>query len=78
MTETDFVSYICAINQNREKMQEKSLYEKEKLMQLSKEFLVETILRLEQDKNYWFNMSQEIMQQRKKDLDELWNLIDKK
>jgi|TARA_R100000084_G_scaffold99084_1_gene53360 hypothetical protein len=59
-------------------MQEKSLYEKEKLMQLSKEFLVETILRLEQDKNYWFNMSQEIMQQRKKDLDELWNLIDKK
>ena len=31
-------------------MQEKSLYEKEKLMQLSKEFLVETILRLEQDK----------------------------
>ena len=59
-------------------MQEKSLYEKEKLMQLSKEFLVETILRLEQDKNYWFNMSQEIMQQRKKDIDELWNLIDKK
>ena len=59
-------------------MQEKSLYEKEKLMQLSKEFLVSTILRLEQDKNYWFNMSQEIMQQRKKDLDELWNLIDKK
>ena len=78
MTETYFVSYICAINQNREKMQEKSLYEKEKLMQLRKEFLVETILRLEQDKNYWFNMSQEIMQQRKKDLDELWNLIDKK
>tara|TARA_R110002020_G_scaffold153345_1_gene332726 strand:- start:573 stop:752 length:180 start_codon:yes stop_codon:yes gene_type:complete len=59
-------------------MQEKSLYEKEKLMQLSKEFLVETILRLEQDKKYWFNMSQEIMQQRKKDLDQLWNLIDKK
>ena len=50
----------------------------EKLMQLSKEFLVETILRLEQDKKYWFDMSQEIMQQRKKDLDELWNLIDKK
>jgi hypothetical protein len=59
-------------------MQEKSLYEKEKLMQLSKEFLVETILRLEQDKKYWFEMSQEIMQQRKKDLNELWNLIDKK
>ena len=59
-------------------MQKKSLYEKEELMQLSKEFLVSTILRLEQDKNYWFNMSQEIMQQRKKDLDELWNLIDKK
>jgi len=59
-------------------MQEKSLYEKEKLMQLSKEFLVETILRLEQDKNYWFNMSQEIMQQRKKDLEQLWNLIDNK
>ena len=59
-------------------MQEKSLYEKEKLMQLSKEFLVETILRLEQDKKYWFDMSQEIMQQRKKDLEQLWNLIDKK
>ena len=56
----------------------KSIYTKEELMQLSKEFLISTILRLEQDKNYWFNMSQEIMQQRKKDIDELWNLIDKK
>ena len=56
----------------------KSIYTEEELMQLSKEFLISTILRLEQDKNYWFNMSQEIMQQRKKDLDELWNLIDKK
>ena len=59
-------------------MKNKSIYTEKELMQLSKEFLVETILRLEQDKNYWFNMSQEIMQQRKKDLDELWNLIDKK
>jgi hypothetical protein len=56
----------------------KSIYTEEELMQLSKEFLVSTILRLEQDKNYWFNMSKEIMQQRKKDIDELWNLIDKK
>ena len=56
----------------------KSIYTEEELMQLSKEFLISTILRLEQDKNYWFNMSQEIMQQRKKDIDELWNLIDKK
>ena len=59
-------------------MKNKSIYTEEELMQLSKEFLISTILRLEQDKNYWFNMSQEIMQQRKKDLDELWNLIDKK
>ena len=59
-------------------MKNKSIFNEEELMQLSKEFLVSTILRLEQDKNYWFNMSQEIMQQRKKDLDELWNLIDKK
>ena len=59
-------------------MQKKSLYEKEELMQLSKEFLVSTILRLEQDKNYWFNMSQEIMQQRRKDMEEMWNIIDKK
>mgnify|MGYP003137794025 CR=1 FL=1 len=78
MTETEFVLYICVINQNREKMQKKSLYEKEELMQLSKEFLVSTILRLEQDKNYWFNMSQEIMQQRRKDMEEMWNIIDKK
>jgi len=59
-------------------MQKKSLYEKEELMQFSKEFLVETILRLDEDKKYWFNMSQEIMQQHKKDLDLLLNLIDKK
>ena len=59
-------------------MKNKSIYTEEELMQLSKEFLVSTILRLEQDKNYWFNMSKEIMQQRKKDIDELWNLIDKK
>jgi len=59
-------------------MKNKSIYTEEELMQLSKEFLISTILRLEQDKNYWFNMSQELMQQRKKDIDELWNLIDKK
>ena len=59
-------------------MKKKSIYTEEELMQLSKEFLISTILRLEQDKNYWFNMSQELMQQRKKDIDELWNLIDKK
>ena len=59
-------------------MKNKSIFTEEELMQLSKEFLISTILRLEQDKNYWFNMSQEIMQQRKKDLDQLLNLIDKK
>ena len=59
-------------------MKNKSIYTEEELMQLSKEFLVSTILRLEQDKNYWFNMSQEIMQQRRKDMEEMWNIIDKK
>jgi len=59
-------------------MKNKSIYTEEELMQLSKEFLVSTILRLEQDKNYWHNMSQELMQERKKDLEEMWNLIDKK
>tara|TARA_R100000742_G_C4184278_1_gene18388 strand:- start:285 stop:464 length:180 start_codon:yes stop_codon:yes gene_type:complete len=59
-------------------MKNKSIYTEEELMQLSKEFLVSTILRLEQDKNYWHNMSQELMQERKKDLKEMWNLIDKK
>jgi hypothetical protein len=59
-------------------MKKKSIFNEEELMQLSKEFLVSTILRLEQDKNYWFNMSQEIMQQRRKDMEEMWNIIDKK
>ena len=59
-------------------MKNKSIYTEEELMQLSKEFLISTILRLEQDKNYWYNISKEMMQQRKKDIDELWNLIDKK
>ena len=59
-------------------MKNKSIFNEEELMQLSKEFLVSTILRLEQDKNYWFNMSQEIMQQRRKDMEEMWNIIDKK
>lgn len=66
------------ITNNREKMKNKSIYTEEELMQLSKEFLVSTILRLEQDKNYWFNMSQEIMQQRRKEMEEMWNIIDKK
>ena len=59
-------------------MKKKTIYTEEELMQLSREFLVSTILRLEQDKNYWHNMSQELMQERKKDLEEMWNLIDKK
>jgi hypothetical protein len=59
-------------------MKKKSIYNEQELMQLSKEFLVSTILRLEEDKNYWHNMSQEIMQQRRKDMEEMWNLIDKK
>jgi len=59
-------------------MKKKTIYTKEELMQYGKEFLVETILRLEQDKNYWVEKSFEISEQRKKDLDQLWNLIDKR
>ena len=59
-------------------MKNKSIFTEEELMQLSKEFLVATILRLEQDKNYWVEKSFEISEQRKKDIEELWNLIDKK
>ena len=59
-------------------MKKKSIYTEKELMQLSKEFLVSTILRLEEQRNYWVDRSFEISEQRKKDLNELWNLIDKK
>lgn len=59
-------------------MKNKSIFTEEELMQLSKEFLISTILRLEQDKNYWYNISKEMMQQRRKEMQEMWDLIDKK
>ena len=59
-------------------MKKKSIYTEKELMQLSKEFLVSTILRLEEQRDYWVERSFEISEQRKKDLDYLWNLIDKK
>ena len=59
-------------------MKKKTIYTEEELMQLSKEFLVSTILRLEEQRNYWVDRSFEISEQRKKDIDELWNLIDKR
>ena len=59
-------------------MKNKSIYNEEELMQLSKEFLVSTILRLEEQRNYWVDRCFEISEQQKKDIRELWNLIDKK
>ena len=59
-------------------MKEKSLYDKEELMQLSKEFLVATVLQLEKDKNYWINKAQEIHEEHRKGMREMWDLIDKK
>ena len=42
-------------------MKRKSIYKKDELMGLSREFLVDTILRLEKDKNHWFEQSQEVL-----------------
>ena len=66
------------LTNNREKMKKKTIYTEEELMQLSKEFLVSTILRLEEQKNFWLDRSFEISEQRRKDIEELWDLINKK
>ena len=47
-------------------------------MQLSKEFLVATVLQLEKDKTYWINKAQEIHEEHRKGMREMWDLMDKK
>tara|TARA_R100000664_G_scaffold22005_1_gene31417 strand:+ start:874 stop:1053 length:180 start_codon:yes stop_codon:yes gene_type:complete len=59
-------------------MKKKSIYTKEQLMQYDKEFLVETILRLEQDKNYWFEISQDARQEHQKTLRDFMDILNKK
>ena len=54
-----------------------SLYDKEELMQLSKEFLAETILRLEKDKNYWFEELQKCRGEHLETIKDFTNFIDK-
>jgi hypothetical protein len=50
-------------------MKEKSIYKKDELMCLPKEFLVDTILRLEKDKNHWLEQNQETLKEWKKSID---------
>jgi hypothetical protein len=59
-------------------MKNKSIYTKEQLMRYDKEFLVETIINLEQDKNYWFDILQEARKEHQKTLRDVMDFLNKK
>jgi len=55
----------------------KSIFTKEELVLCDKEYLAETILRLEKDKNYWFEELQKCRGEHQKTIKDFMNFIDK-
>ena len=59
-------------------MRNKSIFTEEELMPLSKDFLIATILQLEKNKNYWFDQYMDSLEQNKKEMNDMFDIFNKK
>lgn len=58
-------------------MKEKSIYKKDELMSMSKEFLIDTILRLDKNVDYYKSELQDCMKQWKETIDSIKRINNK-